>query len=96
MKRMPDKDSKSSGDNAATPDRDAAPLDFEQALGDLETLVQKLESGELSLDQSLAEFKKGVELTRRCQDVLDKAQLTVEALLDNDDESSARPSEPED
>jgi exodeoxyribonuclease VII small subunit len=69
--------------------------DFEHALGELETLVQKLESGQLSLDESLQEFKKGVELTRHCQQVLDNAQQTVEQLLKLDDELSAQPFEPE-
>jgi len=69
--------------------------DFESALSELEKLVQKLESGDLSLDASLQEFKRGVELTRHCQSVLDKAQLTVEQLTDNDDESSVEPFEPD-
>jgi len=56
---------------------------FEQALAELENLVAKLESGDLSLDQSLNHFKRGVELTRHCQTVLDKAQRTVEALGQN-------------
>ena len=54
--------------------------DFEQALSELEKVVSKLESGELSLDQSLECFKRGVELTRHCQSVLDQAQQTVELL----------------
>lgn len=70
--------------------------DFEQALEELETLVSKLESGELSLDQSLAEFKRGVELTRHCQSVLDNARQTVEQLLNADDESTAEPFDPAD
>lgn len=53
---------------------------FEQALADLETLVAQLESGDLSLDQSLSHFKRGVELTRHCQSILDEAQQTVEVL----------------
>lgn len=65
--------------------------DFESALKELESLVEQLESGELNLDQSLDRFKRGVELTRHCQDVLDKAQQTVEQLLKPDDESSAAP-----
>ncbi|MEJ2383434.1 MAG: exodeoxyribonuclease VII small subunit [Xanthomonadales bacterium] len=65
--------------------------DFEKSLAELETLVEQLESGELSLDESLRRFKRGVELTRHCQGVLDKAQQTVEKLLDNDDESTAAP-----
>lgn len=65
--------------------------DFEKALAELETLVSRLESGELTLDQSLAEFKRGVELTRTCQSVLDHAQQTVEQLLNVDDEDTAEP-----
>lgn len=61
---------------------------FEQALGELEELVAQLESGELSLDQSLAHFKRGVELTRHCQSILDQAQQTVE-VLSQDPVSSA-------
>jgi exodeoxyribonuclease VII small subunit len=53
---------------------------FEQALGELEELVAQLESGDLSLDQSLTHFKRGVELTRHCQSILDEAQKTVEVL----------------
>jgi len=66
---------------------------FEQALSDLEALVEQLESGELSLDQSLKQFKRGVELTRHCQGILDQAQQVVEQLVEPDDESSAIPFE---
>jgi exodeoxyribonuclease VII small subunit len=69
--------------------------DFEQALTELESLVEKLESGDLSLDQSLQHFKRGVELTRHCQTVLDEAQQTVERLVNPDDESSAVAHEPD-
>ena len=65
--------------------------DFEKALTELESLVEKLEGGDLSLDESLAHFKRGVELTRQCQGVLDRAQLAVERLVNPDDESSTEP-----
>jgi exodeoxyribonuclease VII small subunit len=65
--------------------------DFEKSLEELETLVEQLESGELNLDQSLLQFKRGVELTRHCQSVLEQAQQTVEKLLDPQDEGSAVP-----
>ena len=63
--------------------------DFEKSLAELESLVEQLESGDLNRDQSLEQFKRGVELTRHCQEVLEQAQQTVEKLIDNDDESSA-------
>jgi exodeoxyribonuclease VII small subunit len=64
---------------------------FEKSLEELEALVEQLESGELNLDQSLLQFKRGVELTRHCQSVLEQAQQTVEQLLDPQDEGSAVP-----
>ena len=70
--------------------------DFEAAVNELEALVERLEKGELSLDDSLQQFKRGVELTRRCQKFLDDAQQVVEQLSDPDDESSAVPLESDD
>ena len=69
--------------------------DFEETLAELEKLVVNLEEGELSLDESLSGFKRGIELTRQCQSVLDNAQQTVEQLLDNADEESLKPFEPD-
>jgi len=63
--------------------------DFEKSLHELEQLVEQMESGDLSLDDSLKHFQRGVELTRRCQELLEKAQQTVEMLTKVDDESSA-------
>ena len=55
--------------------------DFEKALEELESLVEQLESGDLTLDQSLSQFKRGVELTRHCQTALKEAEQKVEILL---------------
>jgi exodeoxyribonuclease VII small subunit len=56
-------------------------LNFEKALGDLETTVDQLEKGGLSLNDSLALFEKGVKLARFLRDELDKAEKKVEILL---------------
>ncbi|GEM_PF-191052 len=56
-------------------------LNFEKALGDLETTVDRLEKGGLSLNDSLALFEKGVRLARFLRDELDKAEKKVELLL---------------
>jgi len=64
---------------------------FEQSLQQLEELVDKLETTQPSLDESIKLFKQGLELTRRCQRHLDQAQQTVETLLDPDDETSVAP-----
>jgi len=55
--------------------------DFEAALAELETIVAKMESGEQSLEDSLASFQRGIELTRTCQQSLKEAEQRVEKLL---------------
>jgi exodeoxyribonuclease VII small subunit len=57
------------------------PPDFEKALAELETLVARLERGDLPLDEALKTFERGVELTRHCQSALKSAQQKVEILL---------------
>jgi exodeoxyribonuclease VII small subunit len=51
-------------------------LDFEHALGELESLVERLERGDLPLEEALKTFERGVELTRHCQGALRSAQQT--------------------
>ncbi len=57
------------------------PPDFEQALAELESIVERLEQGDLSLDESLQQFERGVQLTRTCQGALKQAEQKVEILL---------------
>ena len=59
---------------------ESGPESFESAMGQLEVLVSKMESGDLSLEESLKAFEKGVNLTRFCQDQLQKAELKVQEL----------------
>jgi exodeoxyribonuclease VII small subunit len=58
-----------------------AQLDFETAMRDLEELVERLEQGDLPLEESLAAFERGVMLTRACQTALKEAEQKVEILL---------------
>jgi exodeoxyribonuclease VII small subunit len=58
-----------------------APPDFETAMRDLEELVERLEQGDLPLEESLAAFERGVLLTRTCQAALKDAEQKVEILL---------------
>jgi exodeoxyribonuclease VII small subunit len=55
--------------------------DFERALAELESLVERLERGDLPLDEALKTFERGVQLTRHCQTSLQAAQQKVEILL---------------
>lgn len=71
---------------------EAPSVDFEQALEELETLVERMETGELSLDESLAAFERGIRLTRRCQQALESAEQRVQQLIEEADGSlDARP-----
>ncbi|MCW8902780.1 MULTISPECIES: exodeoxyribonuclease VII small subunit [Sedimenticola] len=55
---------------------------FEQALSELESLVETLEQGDLSLEESLKSFERGVALTRTCQMALKEAEQKVQILSD--------------
>lgn len=57
-------------------------LGFEQSLNDLQALVERLESGDLSLEESLATFEQGIGLTRECQSALQDAEQRVQTLLE--------------
>ena len=56
-------------------------VDFEQALAELEAIVERLERGDLTLEESMAQFERGIALTRACQTALSKAEQKVEILL---------------
>ena len=59
-------------------------LTFEEAMAELDELVSRMEDGELSLDESLKAFERGVMLTRKCQEALSQAELRVKTLTDAD------------
>lgn len=68
-----------------------AVAEFEQSLDELESLVQRMEKGDLSLDESLVAYERGVGLYRRCQTALEQAELRVRLLTDPLDPDSAEP-----
>jgi exodeoxyribonuclease VII small subunit len=55
-------------------------LTFEKALETLETIVSQLEKGDLSLENALQNFEKGIVLSKECQDLLTQAELKIEQL----------------
>ena len=61
-----------------------AAVNFEQSLAELEQLVERMEQGELPLEEALKQFERGVELTRRCEQALTAAEQRVEQLLARD------------
>lgn len=58
------------------------PATFEQALEELEVLVERLEAGDLPLEEALADFERGVKLTRECQQKLASAEQKVKVLME--------------
>jgi exodeoxyribonuclease VII small subunit len=63
--------------------------DFEASLQQLEKIVEQLESGDLSLADSLKHFEQGVSLSKQCHAMLDQARQSVELLTNPEDENSA-------
>jgi exodeoxyribonuclease VII small subunit len=57
---------------------------FETSLDELEQLVARMEQGDMSLDDSLKSFERGVALYRNCQSALEQAELRVKLLFDPD------------
>jgi len=65
--------------------------DFERSLDELEQLVQRMEQGELTLEQSLQAYERGIALYRSCQSALEQAELRVRQLSDPLDPDSGKP-----
>lgn len=66
--------------SAAPADDQASSLSFEQAVERVERIVQRIESGEAGLEESIAEYERGVALIKRCREILDKAEQRIEEL----------------
>ncbi|MEJ2762195.1 MAG: exodeoxyribonuclease VII small subunit [Gammaproteobacteria bacterium] len=66
-------------------------FDFEKALKELEALVERMEAGDLSLEESLKDFERGVALTRACQKALAEAEQKVQILLNEEGREKLEP-----
>ena len=66
---------------------------FEEALNELEALVERMESGDLTLEESLAAFEQGISLTRHCQEALQVAEQKVEILSARTADAATEPFE---
>ena len=64
---------------------------FEEALSELEALVERMESGDLTLEESLAAFEQGISLTRHCQQALQAAEQKVEILTARTPDAATEP-----
>ncbi len=66
-------------------------LDFEAAMAELEALVERMEQGEQSLDESLQDFERGIALTRRCQQALQQTEQKIQQLMEQNGEDTLIP-----
>ena len=73
-----------------------ANTDFEKSLKELESLVEKMEHGDLSLEDSLSHFERGVQLSRTCQQALKTAEQKVEVLMKKNGQEDITPFDSED
>ncbi len=60
--------------------KDPAELSFEAALGEIEAIIERIEAGEVGLEESLVQYERGVALVNHCRGKLDRAQQQVEDL----------------
>jgi len=66
--------------------------DFEAAIAELESIVKKLEEGDIALEQSLVLYERGVQLSRFCHARLEEAERRIEVLSDRGELKPAPPS----
>jgi exodeoxyribonuclease VII small subunit len=70
-------------------------IDFEAALEELEGLVERMEEGEMSLEESLKSYERGIELSRVCQKSLDAAEQRIQILTEKDGTTEMEDFEPQ-
>ena len=75
--------------------KDNKEFNFEKALENLEELVSSMENGELSLEDSLKAFERGIKLTRECQTALKEAEQKVQVLINEEGDTEDMESEGE-
>ncbi|MGV6827282.1 MAG: exodeoxyribonuclease VII small subunit [bacterium] len=72
-------------------DKPPQELSFEEALNELESLVEHMENDQISLEESLQSFERGIQLTRTCQEALQAAEQRVQILTKETQQESLEP-----
>ncbi len=72
-----------------------AVFEFEAALAELEKVVERMEQGDVPLEESLQQFEQGINLTRSCQQALKAAEQKVQILLEKSEHAELKPFENE-
>ncbi len=79
---------KTSSSSDSKPLAEASDLSYEQAVEELELLIDRIESGEVGLERSLEEYERGVSLLKRCRAIISKAEQRLEELTPDPDGES--------
>ena len=75
--------------------KSAESFSFEAALDELEQLVERMERGDIPLEESLKDFERGIELTRACQEALRSAEQKVQILIEKRGQEELAPFQPD-
>jgi exodeoxyribonuclease VII small subunit len=89
MSKQPRKSTPKPADPAL--DAEVAALSYEEAIEELESIIERMEKGETALEDSLREYARGDALVRRCRQVLDQAEQRIEAISGQALDAGARP-----
>lgn len=73
--------------------RKAKSFDLESSIAEINTLIEQMEQGELSLEQSLERFERGIGLIKQCQKILQEAEQKVHILMQNNEKEDLQPYE---
>ena len=93
MSKQPRKSTPKPADPAL--DAEVAALSYEEAIEELESIIERMEKGETALEDSLREYARGDALVRRCRQVLDQAEQRIEQISGQQLEAGAEPRESE-
>ena len=77
------------------PHKDVSGLSFEKALAELDSIVARLEKGDVPLEEAIDLFQEGMALSKRCSQQLDKAEQRIEMLMEENGEWTKKPFAPE-
>ena len=91
MSKPPRKSAKPSVDPAL--EAEVAALSYEEAIEELEAIIDRMEKGEVALEDSLREYARGDALVRRCRTVLDQAEQRIEQISGQSLDAGAAPTE---
>ena len=84
------KPNRAASKTSAIVDENLSSITYEAALTELESIIARIESGDVALEESLRQYRRGAALVRRCREVLDGARAEIERIAAGDDPPDGR------